>query len=74
MEELRKAHISTRHSLNKDSIRSQLKLADSLKVGLTLIIGQKEALEEKAIIRDMETGSQEILHFSKIVDYIKEKI
>ena len=74
MEELRKAHISARHSLNKDSIRSQLKLADSLKVGLALIIGQKEALEEKAIIRDMETGGQEILHFSKIVDYIKEKI
>jgi histidyl-tRNA synthetase len=74
MEELRKAHIPARHSLSKDNIRNQLKLADTLKVGLALIIGQKEALEEKAIVRDMETGSQEILHFSKVVNYIKEKI
>ena len=71
MENLRKANISLRHSLSKDNIRSQLKSASALKIKIVLIIGQKEALEEKVIIRDMETGSQEILQFTKAIEYLK---
>lgn len=74
LEELRKSHIPIRHSLSKDNIRGQLKTASDLKSEFVIIIGQKEALEKKVIIRNMETGSQEIIPLTKIVDYLKEKI
>lgn len=74
MEELRKNHIPVYHSLTKESVRSQLNAASNLKAEMTLIIGQKESLEKKAIVRNMETGSQEIVPFTKIVDYLKSKL
>ncbi len=74
LEELRKSHIPIRHSLSKDNIRNQLKTASNLKSELVIILGQKEALEKKVIVRNMETGSQEIIPLTKIVDYLKEKI
>lgn len=74
LEDLRKAHIPILHSLSKDSLRGQLKSADNLKSEIALIIGQKEALENTVIARNMETGSQEIIEISKAAEYLKEKI
>lgn len=74
LEDLRKAHIPVNHSLSKDSLRGQLKSAANLNSEISLIIGQKEALENNVIARNMETGSQEIIEISKIAEYLKEKI
>lgn len=74
MEELRRARLPVYHSLNRDNIKTQLRSAAILRVPFTLIIGQKEALEEKIIVRDMETGSQEILAFAKVAEYLKNKL
>jgi len=74
LEDLRKAHIPVYHSLSKDSLRGQLKSAANLNTEIALIIGQKEALENSVIARNMETGSQEIIEISKIAEYLKEKI
>lgn len=73
LEDLRKSGIQVYHSLSKDSLRSQLKSASNLKSLYALIIGQKEALENKVILRNMETGSQDIVPLDKFVNYIKEK-
>lgn len=69
---LRKANIKVRESIGKDSLKSQLKLADKFGVKYTLILGQKEVLEEKIIVRDMETGKQKIVRIKNLIKEIKE--
>lgn len=71
LEELRKADIPARHALSKDSFRSQLKSAASISAEISLIIGQKEALDNTVLVRDMETGSQKIVPFKEVVGYLK---
>lgn len=71
LEELRKANITVRHALSKDSLRSQLKSAAGINTAIALIIGQKEALDNSVIARDMETGSQKIVPIEEVVNYIK---
>lgn len=61
-------------ALEKDSLKSQMKMADRLKVPWTIIIGQKEVLEENVIVRDMTLGTQEIISQKKIINYIKNKL
>ena len=39
---------------------------------LTIILGQKEVLDGTIIMRDMESGAQEIVDVNKIVGVIKE--
>ena len=70
--ELVDAGIIVREALHKDSIKSQLKLADKLGVRLALIIGQKEATEDTVLIRDMVDGVQEVVKMNKLVDEIKK--
>lgn len=74
MEELRKAGISMAESLGRDSIRSQLKIADRLGAEYALIFGQKEALDGMIIIREMSSGIQENIPQSKLVETIKKKL
>ena len=72
-EALREAGISTAESLSRDSIKAQLKIADRLKVKFALILGQQEALDGTVIIRDMETGVQEIVPLEKVIDEVKKR-
>lgn len=73
-EDLRKSGIPFSHMLTKDDLRQQLKMADKLGTPLALIIGQKEAVEERAILRQMNTGAQETVPFGKIVSTIKMRL
>ncbi len=74
LEEFRKEKIQVYESLGRDSLKAQLKLADRLKVKYVLILGQKEALEEKIMLRDMETGKQKILDLKNLLKEIKKLI
>lgn len=71
IEVLRAARIPVTHSLNKDSLGTQLGIAEKLQVPYALIFGQKEALEGTVIVRDMLTRSQETIKIVKLADYIK---
>ncbi|MDO8495945.1 MAG: histidine--tRNA ligase [bacterium] len=73
-ENLRKAGIEVKSSLGRDSIKSQLRIANRLGVKYTLIFGQKEALEGTIIIREMDTGIQETILLDKIVDAMKKRL
>ena len=73
-ENLRKAGIEIKSSLGRDSIKSQLRIANRLDVKYTLIFGQKEALEGTIIIREMDTGIQETVLLDKIVDEMKKRL
>lgn len=74
MESLRKAGVSISESLGRHSIRSQMKIADKLGVKLVLILGQKEALAEEIIIRDMKSGVQETVSLAKLMSEIKRRL
>ncbi len=73
-EELRNAGYSVRQSFVSDSIKSQVEEADKLKARVTLILGKKEVMDETIIMRDMESGIQEIVAYKKIKDKLSKKI
>ncbi len=74
IEELREESFKVISALGKESIKSQLRLADKLKVPLALILGHKEVLDGTVIIRDMHGGMQETASAENVVDEIKKRL
>ncbi|MBI2577315.1 MAG: histidine--tRNA ligase [Candidatus Wildermuthbacteria bacterium] len=74
MEEFRKARIPMAESLGRDSLRAQLARADKLGVEYTLILGQKEVLENSIVFRKMDTGEQETVKLNKVVEELRQKL
>ena len=72
IEILRKAHVPIAQSLSKDSLGSQLAIAEKLNIPYTLIFGVKEALDNSVIVRDMSNRSQDTVKLSKLLEYLKE--
>ncbi len=72
IEELREKGIHVLHNLAKHSLKVQLELANKYGVTHTLILGQKEVQDETIIIRDMESGNQEIVGLKKVANDIKK--
>ncbi|EKD46274.1 MAG: Histidyl-tRNA synthetase, partial [uncultured bacterium] len=72
--ELEQAGIKIVEALSRGSIKSQLKLADKMNVRWSLILGQKEAVDNTILIRDMESGIQEIINFDKVVVEIEKRL
>lgn len=73
-EELISAGITVSESFGKDSVKSQLKVADRVGAKFSLILGQKEALDGTVILREMVSGSQETVSVEKIVKTLKNRI
>ncbi len=71
IEALRKAKIPMAQSLSKDSLGAQLGIAEKLQVPYTLILGQKEAIENTVIVRNMQNRSQDVVPFGKLAEYVK---
>ncbi|MBI2453016.1 MAG: histidine--tRNA ligase, partial [Parcubacteria group bacterium] len=65
LEEFRKAKIQIAESLGRDSLKVQMSRADKLGVRFTLILGQREALDNTIVIRRMDNGTQETVKFDK---------
>lgn len=74
IEILRKAKVPIIHSLSRDKLSVQLALAEKTKILHTIIIGQKEALDETVIVRNMSTRSQDTVKIEKLAEYMKKKI
>ena len=73
-EKLRQEHILVAENFAKDSLKSQLDLANKLNVKYVLILGQKEVMDGTILIRDMESGVQEIVDFAKVTQELKKKL
>ncbi len=73
-EEFRKEKIKVAESLHRDSLSSQLQIADKLKVRYALILGEKEALDGEIIIREMASGRQQVIPMKRAVSEIKKKL
>ncbi len=74
LEDLRKAGIIVAHSFGKSALKSQMEMADKLKTAYSLILGQKEVQDGTVIIRDMESGIQEIVDQKKLRQHLLKKL
>ncbi|PIQ67244.1 histidine--tRNA ligase [Candidatus Uhrbacteria bacterium CG_4_9_14_3_um_filter_41_35] len=73
-EKFRAEGIVTAEAFGKGSLKAQLEMADKLEAKITLILGQKEVLDGTVIIRDMESGGQEIVPIEKVVELAKRSL
>ena len=73
-EEFRKHGITAKASFGRDSVKSQLRISHRLGIKYTLIMGQKEAMDEMVILRDVKSGMQEVISYDKIVEEVKKRL
>lgn len=73
IDSLRKAGIPVHHNLASDSLSTQLRDAESRKVKYTLIIGQKEFVENTVILRDMDVRNQEYVDQETLIRKLRRK-
>ncbi len=73
IEELRRLSIPVYHSLTKDKLLSQLQTAENQRIPYLIIMGQKEAMENSVVIRDMSTRHQEIISIDNLGKSIKKR-
>ena len=70
---LRQEGIPVWHDLTSDSLSDQLRDAESKGAKYTLIIGQKEFVEDTVIFRDMNVRNQEYVNQESLVRRLKRK-
>ncbi|MFH1188943.1 MAG: histidine--tRNA ligase [bacterium] len=74
IEELRKNSVCVLEALGKDSLSAQMERASKEQASIALIFGQKEAFEGSIIVRDMETGVQELVPLSSLATEVKKRL
>ncbi len=72
LEDFRIARIPISESFSKDSLSVQLGIASRIGAKYTLVFGQKEALEDSIIIRDMKSGRQSTVKIAEVVKELKK--
>ena len=72
IESLRHAHIPLYQSLAKDKLTAQMAVAENMNIPYVILMGQKEALENSVIVRDMGTRMQETVKIADLPVYLKE--
>ncbi len=73
-EKFREANIEIAEAFSKGSLKGQLEMADKAKAPFAIILGQKEVLDGTVIIRDMESGVQEIVDAEKVVALVLKRL
>ena len=71
LELLRSHHIPVHHFLGRDKITAQLSNAENLHVSHLIIIGQKEALDNTATVRNMTTRAQDTVSTADLPRFLK---
>jgi len=73
-EEMRGEGIRVAEGFCKDALKQQLEAANRAGVRFTLILGQKEVLDGTILVRDMDSGIQEIVDFKKVIQEVQKKL
>ncbi len=66
--------ISVYDHFGLSGVKNQLKIAQGNNVPIALIMGQKEAIDEMVILRDVKSGMQEIISYDKIIEEVKKRL
>ncbi len=72
--ELWDAEIAVHDHFGDTGVKNQLKLAEAAKAAIALIIGQKEAMDELVILRDVKSGMQEVFSYDRIIEEVKKRL
>lgn len=72
IDELRRAGINVEHNLASDSLSTQLRDAEARGFRYTVIVGQKEYVEQSVILRDMQERSQEQIPIDQMIKKLKK--
>jgi len=72
--ELWDAEVSVHDHFGNIGVKNQLKVAENAKASIALIIGQKEAMDEMVILRDVKSGMQEVFQYERIIDEVKKRL
>ncbi len=73
-QELVREKITVFDNFGSLGVKNQLKLAETYKSPIALIMGQKEAVDEMVILRDVKSGMQEMFSYDKIVNEVKKRL
>ncbi len=68
---LRSLGISCQTDLNERNLKKQFDYANSLNIPYIIIVGEKEKNENKATLRDMKTGNEEMININDIAKKIR---
>lgn len=71
---LEKDGILVGESFGRGGLKAQLRHASKIGSEITIILGQKEAIDETVIVKDMRTGSQETVSQERLVEIIKKML
>ena len=67
VQQLRSQGIRTEYDLKQRPLSKQLEYADSLKVGMSLVLGPREIKEGSVRLKDMKTGEEKSVKLSSVV-------
>jgi histidyl-tRNA synthetase len=73
-DQLREGGIRVIEGFGKNAITTQIEQATKVGVPITLILGQKESLDDTIIMRDMVNGVQEIVPLARVVAEVKKRL
>jgi histidyl-tRNA synthetase len=74
MNDLWNSGVDAEGCLDKGAISDQLKAADKIGAKYTLIMGQKEAYDGTVIIKEMLSGTQEVVSMDKVIPEVKRRL
>jgi histidyl-tRNA synthetase len=74
MRDLQQAQIRFAASVDRDGMQPQLKLAERLKVKWIVVIGQKEVLDKTVILRNLESGMQEVVSQDTLIAELNKRL
>lgn len=72
--DLTREKVSVYDHFGSAGVKNQLKAAETNRAPIALIMGQKEAMDEMVILRDVKSGMQEIISYDKIVAEVKKRL
>lgn len=72
--DLTNERIAVYDHFGQSGVKNQLKQAEVFRAPVALIMGQKEAVDEMVILRDVKSGMQEVISYDKIVEEVKKRL
>ncbi len=72
--ELREAGIGADRGFDHRSMKSQFKQADRSGARLAVVVGEREAAEGTATLRDLRSGDQEVVPRADLVDHVRKRL
>ncbi len=72
IDELKRSGIQVQQNMMSDSLSEQLQLAETRKAQYAVIIGQKEYVEDRAILRNLKAQTQTTVPLSTLADQLRK--